>query len=239
MLMYDMAHVLGLVGPYFQQPFDEGADIVTGSTHKTYFGTQRGIAAVNFTEEDPRYEFWEAVQRRSFPGSLSNHHLGTLLGLLMAAYEMNHFRDAYQQSIVANAKTFARALSDCGLTVAGDPSIDFTETHQVILNVGFGKGPEIANRLEENNIVLNYQAAPDEEGFTASGSLRMGVQEMTRFGMEPDDFAELAQLMTAVIVDGKKVRSDVKKLRSRFDRMRYCFTGKQIDDLMQQLHQVV
>src|SRR5450759_975887 len=41
-LMYDMAHVLGLVGPYFQQPFNEGADIVTGSTHKTFFGTQRG-----------------------------------------------------------------------------------------------------------------------------------------------------------------------------------------------------
>ncbi len=36
-LMYDMAHVLGLVGPHFQNPFAEGADIVTGSTHKTFF----------------------------------------------------------------------------------------------------------------------------------------------------------------------------------------------------------
>ena len=45
LIMYDMAHVLGLVGPYFQKPFQEGADIVTGSTHKTYFGTQRGIIA--------------------------------------------------------------------------------------------------------------------------------------------------------------------------------------------------
>ena len=38
-LLYDMAHVLGLVGPHFQQPFAEGADLVTGSTHKTFFGT--------------------------------------------------------------------------------------------------------------------------------------------------------------------------------------------------------
>ena len=30
-LMFDMAHVLGLYGA-FQAPFDEGADIVTGST---------------------------------------------------------------------------------------------------------------------------------------------------------------------------------------------------------------
>jgi len=41
-LLYDMAHVLGLIGPYFQEPFKEGADLVTGSTHKTFFGTQRG-----------------------------------------------------------------------------------------------------------------------------------------------------------------------------------------------------
>ena len=40
-LMFDMAHVLGLYGA-FQEPFAEGADIVTGSTHKTFFGPQRG-----------------------------------------------------------------------------------------------------------------------------------------------------------------------------------------------------
>ena len=39
-ILYDMAHVLGLIGPYFQEPFKEGADIVTGSTHKTFFGPQ-------------------------------------------------------------------------------------------------------------------------------------------------------------------------------------------------------
>ena len=37
-LMFDMAHVLGLYGA-FQAPFGEGADVVTGSTHKTFFGT--------------------------------------------------------------------------------------------------------------------------------------------------------------------------------------------------------
>ena len=51
-LMYDMAHVLGLVGPHFQQPFDEGADIVTGSTHKTFFGTQRGIIGGRWQEPE-------------------------------------------------------------------------------------------------------------------------------------------------------------------------------------------
>ncbi|MGD9301003.1 MAG: glycine cleavage system aminomethyltransferase GcvT [Desulfobacterales bacterium] len=239
LLMYDMAHVLGLIGPYFQQPFKEGADIVTGSTHKTFFGTQRGIVAVNYAPEDPHYEFWEAIQRRSFPGSLSNHHLGTLLGLLLATYEMNHFKDDYQKAILANAKAFATALKQCGLDVAGDPDISYTETHQVIINVGYAKGPEIARRLENNNVVLNYQAAPDEEGFTASGSLRTGVQEMTRFGMTADDFQQLAQLMADVILRGRDVKEDVRALRARLQDLQYCFSGDKFEDLIQKLHKLI
>jgi aminomethyltransferase len=238
-LMYDMAHVLGLVGPHFQRPFLEGADLVTGSTHKTYFGTQRGVVAADLTPGHPRYPFWEAIQRRTFPGSLSNHHLGTLLGLLLAAYEMNHFKAAYQPAVIANAKAFARALADAGLDVAGDPAIGFTETHQVIVRVGYARGPEVARRLEDHHIVLNYQAAPDEEGFTASGALRMGVQEMTRFGMQPADFAELAQLMADCILRGHAVRDAVSRLRRGFLEMRYCFAGREADTLIQNLQALI
>jgi aminomethyltransferase len=226
-VMYDMAHVLGLVGPYFQEPFKEGADLVTGSTHKTFFGPQRGIVGCAFKEPEERYDLWEAIQRRAFPGSVSNHHLGTLLGLLMASHEMNHFKDAYQQAVIANAKAYATALAGTGLKVAGDPAIDYTETDQAIVRVGYGEGPEIARRLEDNDIVCNYQAAPDEEGFSAAGALRLGVSEMTRFGMGPNDFAELAELMKAVIVDGTTVRDKANALRSRFVDLQYCFSTQQ------------
>jgi aminomethyltransferase len=234
-VLYDMAHVLGLIGPHFQEPFQEGAHLVTGSTHKTYFGPQRGIVAGNYQKSDPDYELWEAIERRAFPGSTSNHHLGTQLGLLMAAYEMNAFKDEYQQQVIANAKAFALALKECGLDVAGDPAIDYTETHQVIVNVGYARGAEIARRLEDNNIVLNYQAAPDEEGFTASGALRMGVSEMTRFGMEAGDFQQLAQLMSDVIVHQKSVQQDVAQFRKPFCRLRYCFDHDQIGDYLQEI----
>jgi aminomethyltransferase len=238
--MYDMAHVLGLVGPHFQNPFKEGADIVTGSTHKTFFGTQRGVIAARFSEDDVRYPFWEAVERRAFPGAVSNHHLGTLLGLLMATYEMNTFKDEYQEKVINNAKAFARALKDCGLDVSGDPEVGFTETHQVLLDVGYTRGPEVARRLEENNIVVNYQASPEEEGFTASGSLRMGVSEMTRFGMGPEDFGELAELIRDVIVDQSTVKPRVTALRKRFLEMRYCFNpdefGERLEELQHQTH---
>ena len=238
-VMYDMAHVLGLIGPYFQQPFKEGADLVSGSTHKTYFGTQRGIVGSRFQEQEERYELWEALRRRSFPGSVSNHHLGTLLGLLMATYEMNHFKDEYQPKVISNAKAFARALKDCRLNVAGDPDIDFTETHQVVVDVGYGRGPEIAQRLEDNNIICNYQAAPDEESFTASGALRLGVSEMTRFGMQKNDFRILAELIKEVVVNNADVRDQIKSLRKSFNELQFCFHGDEYADLLQELHNLL
>jgi aminomethyltransferase len=238
-IMYDMAHVLGLVGPRFQQPFAEGADLVTGSTHKTFFGPQRGVIGGRWQEPEEKWELWEAIERRAFPGSVSNHHLGTLLALLMAAYEMNHFKDAYQPAVIANAKAFARALHDASLDVAGDAAVDFTETHQVIVRVGYGQGPEVARRLEENDIVCNYQAAPDEEGFTAAGALRLGVSELTRFGFGPDQWRRAAELMAAVILRGENVRADVHALRAPFTDLRYCFTGAEFAPLVRKLHELV
>jgi len=234
-VMYDMAHVLGLYGQHFQEPLKEGAHIVTGSTHKTYFGTQRGVIASDFNEEDLEYGLWEAVQRRTFPGSVSNHHLGTMTGLLFSAYEMNHFRESYQKAVISNAKAFARALHEQGLDVAGDPDISFTETHQVILNVGYGKGAKIARELEENNIIVNYQATPVEEGFTASGALRMGVSEMTRFGMKEKDFETLAALMADLIQNGSTVKDDIIKFRDNFIDMHYCFKEADFQDVVTSL----
>ena len=231
LIMYDMAHVLGLYGGHFQAPLQEGAHIVTGSTHKTFFGTQRGVIASDFAEDELHYELWEAVKRRTFPGSVSNHHLGTMAGLLFATYEMNHFKESYQKAVVENARTFARALKDEGLDVAGDPAVSFTETHQVLVHVGYGNGAKVARKMEENNIIVNYQATPSEEGFTASGALRLGVSEMTRFGMEPADFQELAGLLADLILRETEVKEEVKALRERFLEMHYCFKESDFPDL--------
>ncbi|RJP66718.1 MAG: glycine cleavage system aminomethyltransferase GcvT [Candidatus Abyssobacteria bacterium SURF_17] len=238
-VLYDAAHVFGLLGPHFQYPFREGADFVTGSTHKTFFGTQRGIIGNCFLEHEKRYELWRAVRRRAFPGSVSNHHLGTLVGLLMAAYEMNHFKDEYQRKVITNAKAFARALKDCGLQVAGDPTVEFTETHQVVIHVGYARGPEIARILEANNIICNYQATPDDEGFTAAGALRLGVAEMTRFGMAEKEFRHLAELIHEVISKGIDVREQVKKLRKPFCELQFCFRGDEYADIVHKLHRLL
>lgn len=238
-LLYDMAHVLGLIGPYFQDPFDEGADIITGSTHKTFFGTQRGIIASNMSEGSGYEELWEAIVRRVFPGSVSNHHLGTVVGLLMAAYEMNTFKLDYQKAVLRNAKAFAKALKEHGLTVEGDPLIGHTETHQVIVRIGYGKGPLMAQRLEDNNIIVNYQGAPDDEAFTTASCLRMGVQEMTRFGMDENDFNQLAEYMSEIILKDRPMAKEVSRFKKRFTQMRYCLSESEASSMVEKLLEVL
>jgi len=219
---YDMAHVLGLYGA-FQTPLQEGADIVTGSTHKTFFGPQRGVIVSNLVKEHPDRKLWMEIKGRAFPGSTSNHHLGTLVGLLLAGYEMNAFKDEYQPAVIRNARSFARSLADAGLQVEGDASDGYTHTHQVILRVReHGTGEEIARRLEENNIVTNYQALPDDTSFVESSGIRIGVQEMTRFGMREDDFARLAGFIAEVVLQNKDVAVHVASERRRFMTMHYC-----------------
>jgi len=221
-IMYDMAHVLGLYGA-FQEPLKEGADIVTGSTHKTFFGPQRGVIASNMDKGTDFRKLWLDIKSRAFPGSTSNHHLGTLLGLLLATYEMNEFKEDYQRQVRSNAKEFARALKDRGIDVEGNESDGFTETHQVLIRVRkFGNGIEIARRLEDNNLITNYQALPDDASFLDASGIRMGVQEMTRFGMKEVDFEMLADFIADVIIRNKDVKGEVAKKRSDFLEMKYC-----------------
>ena len=101
-IMYDMAHVLGIYGA-FQDPLTDGADVVTGSTHKTFFGPQRGVIVSNMAKKTPLRKLWLDITSRAFPGSTSNHHLATLLGLLVATTEMNEFKDEYQRRVLSNA----------------------------------------------------------------------------------------------------------------------------------------
>lgn len=225
-LMYDMAHTFGLYGE-FQRPLQEGADILTASTHKTFAGPQRGIICSNMDKEHPYRKLWLDIKNRVFPGFTSNHHLGTLLGLLGATYEMNAFKKEYQEEVRTNAKSFAKSLKSYGIDVEGDERDGFTETHQVLLRVRkYGTGEEIAKRLEENNIIVNYQALPDDKSFIGCSGIRTGIQEMTRFGMKEKDFDTLAGYIKDIIIHNKSVKEDVKKFREKFLDMRYCLPEK-------------
>ena len=67
----------------------------------------------------------------------------------------------------------------------------------------------------------------------------MWVSEMTRFGMEPENFRTLAELIRDVLVDGKPVQDEVIRLRSRFQDLRYCFSDAELDSQVEQLHRLI
>ena len=220
-ILYDAAHVLGLIaGGCFQDPLREGALLMTGSVHKTFFGSQRGIVLSNAGEGE-----WRKIDKGAFPGSSSNHHLDTLVALAITTYEMMEFGHAYARQVVANAKELGRQLHEVGFKVE-EPEFGFTESHQLAVDVmEFGGGDEVARHLKDNSIILNMNLLPHEplENVTNPAGIRLGVQEMTRVGMKEGDMAEIARLFKSCLIDGRYVGEEVAELRKACQAVQYSF----------------
>jgi glycine hydroxymethyltransferase len=219
-VLYDGAHVLGLIaGGQFQDPLRQGATWLTGSTHKTFPGPQRGVILGNLDAEDEK-KYWPAADRGVFPGSSSNHHLYSLPGLVVATREMQKYGRAYTAQIVLNAQALGKSLDSLG-TLVEARDFGYTQSHQIAVNVAdWGGGVEVARRLEANDIIVNYNMLPGDADPRNPSGLRVGVPEMTRFGMDEAAMGELAQLMHDAI-RGKAVRTQVNALRARFVDMQY------------------
>lgn len=220
-LLYDAAHVLGLIaGGQFQSPLQEGATWMTGSTHKTFPGPQRGVILANLDEEGEK-AYWGAADRGVFPGSSSNHHLNTLPALVVATREMQRYAREYAAQIVRNAQALGRSLDELGTPVEAR-DFGYTRSHMIAVNVAaWGGGVEVAKRLEANDIIVNYNMLPGDTDPRHPSGLRIGVPEMTRFGMDERAMGELAQLMHDAI-RGQNVKEQVHVLRGRYLEMHYA-----------------
>jgi glycine hydroxymethyltransferase len=219
-LLYDGAHVLGLIaGGQFQDPLREGATWLTGSTHKTFPGPQRGVILGNLDAEGEK-KYWSAADRGVFPGSSSNHHLHTLPALLVAIREMKKYGREYAAQIVRNAQALGRSLDELGTPVEAR-EYGYTRSHTIAVNVSqWGGGVEVAKGLEGNDIIVNYNMVPGDTDPRNPSGLRIGVPEVTRFGMDERAMGELAQLIHDAI-RGKNVKEQVHSLRRRFLEMKY------------------
>jgi len=220
-LLYDGAHVLGLIaGGQFQSPLHEGATWMTGSTHKTFPGPQRGVILGNM-DVDTEKKYWPAADRGVFPGSSSNHHLHSLPALVVATREMKKFGREYAAQIVRNAQALGSSLDELGTPVEAR-DFGYTRSHMIAVNVPqWGGGVEVAKRLEANDIIVNYNMIPGDTDPRNPSGLRIGVSEMTRFGMDERAMGQLAQLIHDAI-RGNNVKSQVNALRGRFVEMKYA-----------------
>ena len=204
---YDGSHVMGLIaGKTFQDPFNEGADALFGSTHKSFFGPQGGIFLA-------KREYGEKVKKRIFPAYVDNAHWNRIAALTLALAEMEEFGARYARQVIKNAQELAKALSDYGFPVVC-PDLGFTKSHQVFLDYGeYRKRRTIAMRLEKTNIIVDC-------------AIRLGTCEATRRGMKENDMQHIATLLKRVVIDGEKpaeVKKDAIKLASEFQKAHYCF----------------
>ncbi|MFQ6074436.1 MAG: serine hydroxymethyltransferase, partial [Candidatus Bathyarchaeia archaeon] len=206
-ISYDGSHVLGLIaGKTFQRPLKEGACILYGSTHKTFFGPQGGIIVAD-------KEHGEPMMKRIFPMFVDNAHWNRIAALTLALAEMKTFGKEYAGQVVRNAQTLAKALSDYGFPVKC-AEYGFTRSHQVWLDYGgYKEGETIARKLERVNII-------------ADCGVRLGTCEVTRRGMREGDMERIAEFVKRWLIDreeAEKIKKEVTRFISEFQRVEYCF----------------
>jgi len=220
-LLHDSAHVLGLIaGRRFPNPLELGAPIMTSSTHKTFPGPQGGVIMCNDEE------LFEKVRKAVFPGLTSNYHHHRYISTAITALEMEKFGEAYAEQVLRNARRLAEALHARGFDVVAE-RLGFTRTHQVVIDVSkHGGGAKVSAKLEEANIIVNSNALPWDKSFSKASGVRMGVQEVTRFGMREDEMEVIADFISDVVIKGvdpSKVRQKVVEFRRGFVEVKYCF----------------
>ncbi len=214
-LIYDAAHVIGLIaGGRFQSPFEEGADVIISSTHKTLAGPQGGMILTNDKS------IAERIGKTLYPLLMSNHHLSRLPALAGTFVEWMACGAAHADAIVANAKALGQALADRDVQMLG-AELGFTESHTLIPIVDvFGDGGELANQLEACHIIAGAAGLSPEVG---TSGLRFGVQEVTRWGMTPEDAPDIADCVVAVLSGESPdtVKPKVARVAQRFRTIQF------------------
>jgi glycine hydroxymethyltransferase len=206
LLAYDGSHVLGLIaGGAFQQPLKEGARILVGSTHKSFFGPQGGIMAA-FKSEGER------LKETIFPAIIDNAHWNRIAALAQALLEMKRFGRQYANQVIRNSRALAEALDDRGVPVRCK-EYGYTASHQVLLDMDRLKdSAKLPDKLEEANVIVDR-------------GIRLGTSEMTRRGMQEKDMNDVADII-ARIIHGQETLSVAKRkviaLARKFRQVRYA-----------------
>ncbi|MBE3132095.1 MAG: aminotransferase class I/II-fold pyridoxal phosphate-dependent enzyme [Acidobacteria bacterium] len=219
-VMFDAAHLSGLIaGGEFQQPLAEGAHLMTCSTYKSFGGPAGGLVLTDSAA------LAERLDRIAYPGLTANFDLGRTAALVAAAADVLEYGRAYAGTCIANAQMLARHLAAEGCPVVARTGGGFTMSHHVAIRADrYGGGTRAARRLEEANILAGGIGLPGPPVAADYNGLRLGTQEITRWGMLPDDMAQIARLLCRVLVDHEgteQVRRDVLSFRERFQQLHF------------------
>ncbi len=220
-VMYDAAHTGGLIaGGAFQQPLAEGAHLMTGSTYKSFGGPPSGMVLT--TEA----QLAERLDHIAYPGLTANFDAAKTAALALATMDLLEHGRAYAQQMIANAQALAEALAAQGVAVFKPAARDqFTVSQHVALDARpYGGGNRASEHIERANILFTSIGLPLPAAANDANGIRIGTQEVTRWGMREEAMREVARLVARVLVRGEapeRVRADAVALRARYQRLHF------------------
>lgn len=207
-LMFDIAHIAGLVATGYHKNPVPFCDFITTTTHKTLRGPRGGM--IMCTAEHAK-----KVDSAIFPGMQGGPLMHIIAAKAVAFGEAlrPEFKD-YQRRIVENASSLAEELlkRDFHMVSGG------TDNHLILLNLTnkgvTGKAAQIA--LDEAGITVNKNTVPFEtlSPFVTSG-IRVGTPAVTTRGFGKEEMAKIADWIDRVVSNVedqavlKQVRSEV------------------------------
>lgn len=226
MLMFDIAHLAGLVaGGAHPNPVPY-SDVVTFTTHKTLRGPRGGCIL-------SRSEHAAAIDKAVFPGWQGGPLEHAIAGKAIAFHEAAQpsFRE-YAHQIVANASALAEALAGEGFRLVSGG----TDNHLMVVDLRpfdaelTGKVAQAS--LDEAGITLNKNTVPNDprSPFVTSG-VRIGTPSVTTQGMREPEMAQIASLIARALRERDDagaiaaVRADVAALCSTFPAYPNGVTG--------------
>ncbi len=215
LLFVDMAHIAGLVAAGLHPSPVPYADFVSTTTHKTLRGPRGGMVMC-------REKYAKELDRITFPGTQGGplvHIIAAKAVCLKEAMEPS-FR-AYQQQVVANARSLAAALAERGFHIVTGG----TDTHLFLVNVHTrgltGRDVELA--LERAGITVNKNAVPfDPLPPLKAGGIRIGTPAVTTRGMGESEMRLIAAWIAEIIehlgdtAREHRVREEVAALAQQF-----------------------
>ena len=216
-LMFDAAHIAGLIaGGVHPNPVPH-CDIVTFTTHKTLRGPRGGCILT-------REEYAAVIDKAIFPGSQGGpleHHIAAKAVAFREAADPS-FAD-YARQIVANASALASALVGHGFRLVTGG----TDNHLMVVDLRTFDaeltGAVAQTVLDRAGITLNKNTVPDDprSPFVTSG-VRIGTPSTTTQGMAEPEMVQIADLIARTL-QGRDddsvvaaVRADVNALCARF-----------------------
>ncbi len=217
LLMFDAAHIAGLIaGGAHPNPVPY-ADVTTFTTHKTLRGP-RGGCILTTAELGP------AIDKAIFPG-LQGGPLEHVIAAKAVAFReaADPSFSAYARQIVTNAAALAEALAHEGFRLVSGG----TDNHLLLVDLrAFDAdltGKEAQAVLDQAGITLNKNTIPDDprSPFVTSG-VRIGTPAVTTQGMVEAEMVEIAALIARALrgrsddAQLTAVRDDVATLCSKF-----------------------